>query len=49
MINPGTQTILESREDLAAATLNAFLTAVWTRAAELEQAPQPHQVAALTG
>ena len=49
MINPGTLPIEESREDLAVANLDAFLAAVRTRAAELEQAPLRRRVAELAG
>ncbi|WP_249999286.1 hypothetical protein [Actinoplanes sp. M2I2] len=49
MINPGTAPIEDARPDLAEANLDAFLTAVRRRAAELDETPIRHRVAHLAG
>ncbi|MFI5938124.1 hypothetical protein [Actinoplanes sp. NPDC051494] len=46
---PGARPIDDAREDLAAAALEVFLTAVRERATELEQVPIRHRVAGLDG
>ncbi|MFI5933872.1 hypothetical protein [Actinoplanes sp. NPDC051494] len=49
MINPGTQPLDNSREDLATENLTAFLTAVSTRATHLEDITIRHRVASISG
>ncbi|MEV4708680.1 hypothetical protein [Actinoplanes sp. NPDC049316] len=48
-IYPGALPIADAREDLAAAALEVFLTAVRERAVELEQVPIRHRVAGIDG
>lgn len=49
MIDSGTRPIKQSREDLAAASLEVFLSAVRTRATGLDAVPIRHRLAALAG
>ena len=48
MINPGTSPLADTREDLAAAGVEAFLAAVQARATELDHDPIRHRITRLT-
>ncbi|MBM2618390.1 hypothetical protein JIG36_22785 [Actinoplanes sp. LDG1-06] len=49
MINPGTEPVVEAREELAVANLEAFLADVRRRAAVMDEVPIRRRVAGLDG